>query len=384
MTESGKHYVNKEPFRIGISYWPRRSGIELWKHFDVDEVHEDFSILSEIGVNLARIALVWEDFQPEPDSLRCSALAHLLELCDAAASEGVRLELLLFAGPIDHPERFPKWLLDKDPDPHCDADSTRCRLVNPFSNALAKSAATTLVGGIARMVGGHPAIWSYNLGDRPDRLAPHCCRLAANAWFEDLRQAIHAVDPKHPVTCSLGPTNLSTNDTLRVDEVFSHLDHSTIDGDGIRIGAGSAEALGIFSCALTTALSGKPCVLQAKWEPSAGLPASTNSEAEQALASSARSLLEGLHGIGALGAVVGSFAEPVDARQAGPTTGGLGLLETDGHLTPYADTVLDFTSRKRVVQRVGLPTLNLGVSADEYYRQPEFHIRRLFGEFLAS
>lgn len=376
MTASGRYFTDKEPFRIGVSYWPREAGIAMWKHFDVDEVHEDFAMLSELGVNLARITLLWEDFQPEPEALRCAALAHLLELCDAAASEGVRLELLLFAGQAGHPERFPRWLRDETPNENVEGGDEHCRLVNPFSNPLARTAATTLVRGIARTVGGHPAVWAYNLGDRPDRLAPQCCRVAANAWFETLRQEIHAIDKKHPVTCSLGHRNLSTNATLRVDEVFSVLDHSTIVGDaGSSQGVSSADE-GIFSCALTAALTGKRCLLQADWhrtETTRNASVASN-EFEATLT---RSLLEGLHRIGALGTVLGTFSDLPSELNAG-------ILAGDGRGRAQAAVVQEFTSVKRYVEPSPVRSLQLGVTASEYYEQPEAHMRRLYGEFLAG
>ena len=37
MTASTQYLFGKEPFRIGVSYWPQQSGLAMWKHFDVDD-----------------------------------------------------------------------------------------------------------------------------------------------------------------------------------------------------------------------------------------------------------------------------------------------------------------------------------------------------------
>ncbi len=384
MTESGQYIVSKTPFRIGVNYWPRRSGLELWKRFDLDEVHEDFSILSEIGVNLARVTLLWEDFQTEPDSLRCSALAHLLGLCDAAASEGIRLELLLFAGNLRAPNHFPRWLHEETFEQGGDFG---CELINPFSNPRAKGAATALVRGIARSVGRHPAVWAYNLGDRPDRLAPHGCRIEAKAWLDELSQAIHAIDPKHPVTCSLGGPDLFTDVALRIDKVFDVLDHPTIDSEELAVDLNrlDPESQAPFSCALTAALTGKRCILQDRWHSSsAGYEQSDpeNDEGRRDERSiSQQSLLEGLHRVGALGAVLGSFSDLPGECSSGPVNGGQGLLDINGQPHSHAEAIQSFARSKPTVNSVAVNPVALGMTADEYYEEPRAHLRRLYGEF---
>jgi hypothetical protein len=249
--------------------------------------------------------------------------------------------------------------------------------VNPFSNPLAKRAAEAFVRGIARTVGNHSAIWAYNLGDRPDRLAKSSCRVAANAWFDELTQIIHSVDKRHPVTCSLAGANLSTNATLRVDQVFSVLDHSTIDRDGLSAATGNtdAHALAIFGCALTTALSGKPCLLQSDWDSvgDANSLEDLGADAPQGIA--IRSLLDGLCEVGTLGAIIGTFTDlPNDVRS--------GLVDVDGRMRPHAAAIQEFAGKKHCVQKPVGKSIALGMTADEFYEHPDTNLRRLFGEFL--
>ena len=61
------------PFILGVNYWPRRKAMGWWKNFEAGEVHADFALIAELGMKVVRIFLLWEDFQPTPDSVdpRC-------------------------------------------------------------------------------------------------------------------------------------------------------------------------------------------------------------------------------------------------------------------------------------------------------------------------
>ncbi len=55
-------FVNSE-FILGANYWPRKTGVRMWKEFDEYEIADDFAALSGLGLNTVRIFLLWEDFQ---------------------------------------------------------------------------------------------------------------------------------------------------------------------------------------------------------------------------------------------------------------------------------------------------------------------------------
>lgn len=376
MPKSGQHTIALTPFRVGVNYWPERAGPAFLGDFDVDEVHEDFAVLSELGINFARVALDWSYFQPDPDNLRCSALAHLLELCDAAASENVKLELLVFASPASKSAvmgvagPLPAWL-----QPMVEARAPGW--TDLFAHPSARTAAAKFVRGIARSVGGHQAIWSYNLGDRLSCKASAVCCVAARHWFDHLHRTLRDVDARHPVTCSLTGTSLLTNDSYRVDQIFSALDHSTIDSNGFARGIdpSATEAVAAFGCALTAALSGKPCLLQesnAVWGSSA-----TDTQAPL------ESLLRTLHAVGALGALIGSYVDLPESNGNDCASHRTGLFAQNGELRPHAQAIRDFLRSKPFVLRSPAQALTLDISADEYYAKPSLHASRLYREFYA-
>ena len=65
-------------FRLGINYWPIRSAMAMWKHLDATGVAEDFGQISEAGFDCVRIFLLWEDFQPEPETVSIDRLDDLI------------------------------------------------------------------------------------------------------------------------------------------------------------------------------------------------------------------------------------------------------------------------------------------------------------------
>jgi hypothetical protein len=376
MSGSGQYVSGNATFRVGVNYRPRRTARDLWGHFDVDEVQEDFCLMSELGINLARVALLWDDFLSDPDCARCSALAHLLELCDAAASEGVQLELLLLDGSERVPSRLPDWLRHSDHSSSEAGEPNGTPQTDIVSDPVARRAATTLVKSVSRCVGGHPAVWAYNLGVPLDRATSHFRRAAAKGWLEALQRVIRAASDRPFVTCSIGEASLSSNDALRVDQVFSALDHCTVEPAGLGGAAtpADAEAQAVFSCTLARALSGKPCMLAESWG-SAGI-------ADAELSSLARGLLASLHRAGALGMIVGTFADLFAHDDGAPESEGTNHSDFCPELHPLGEAIRAFAHERPLVRETPRDLLTLGVTVDDYYERPASEANRLYRQFL--
>ncbi len=107
-----------EKFTLGVNYWPRRKAMYWWSNFDAGEVREEFSVIKEIGLDVVRFFLLWEDFQPEPDSVSKTALDNLVTVCDIAAENGLGVDLTFFTGHMSGPNWSPSWLLGGDDHPY--------------------------------------------------------------------------------------------------------------------------------------------------------------------------------------------------------------------------------------------------------------------------
>ncbi|OYT63044.1 MAG: hypothetical protein B6U69_00020 [Thermofilum sp. ex4484_15] len=85
-------------FLVGVNYWPRRKATYWWKEFEESEVREEFKEIRDLNLNLVRIFLLWEDFQPEPRKLNEKALSNLEEVMDTAYRYGLKVIVTLFIG----------------------------------------------------------------------------------------------------------------------------------------------------------------------------------------------------------------------------------------------------------------------------------------------
>jgi hypothetical protein len=356
----------------------------MWSHFDINEVHEDLTLLSEIGINLAQVVLPWQVFQPGPTEVRCAALAHLMELCDAAASERIRLELMLFSGDPASGGGMPTWLTSNVVAAEPDSSGVQIDThVSPLARAEAKQAASMLIRAIVRVVGNHPALWAYSLGDRLSELASSSDRTLMNDWIAGLQQTLCAVDQRHPVTCSLSGKDLFTNSSLRVDQLASFLHHSTIDCSQTELGAICADpaVCAAFCCRLVSALTAKPCLPKVNQTPTSKSELAALGASEPQLT---HSLLNRLHQLGALGTLLGFDEQGADDSGNMSHICGIELHDACGSISPSAEAIREFTRTKPqlIVDSTNWPPL--GMTPDEYYGQPSMHIPRLYQEFLAG
>ncbi len=89
-----------QPFLLGVNYWPRRKAMYWWSNFDAGEVHEEFALLRELGLDVVRLFLLWDDFQPAPDIVSSTCLNHLAQVCDIASAHQLRLDVTFFKQPV--------------------------------------------------------------------------------------------------------------------------------------------------------------------------------------------------------------------------------------------------------------------------------------------
>ena len=140
-----------QPFPVGVNYWPRRKAMYWWKDFDRDEVAEEFDVIAGLGMKLVRVFLLWEDFQPTPESVSPVALDLLETVCDVAAERGLGLDVTFFTGHMSGPNWAPGWLLGgSDPVPEgrqvvSGANHDAGPYRNPYTDPVALAAAEGLL-----------------------------------------------------------------------------------------------------------------------------------------------------------------------------------------------------------------------------------------------
>jgi endo-1,4-beta-mannosidase len=402
-----------QPFILGVNYWPRRKAMYWWSNFDASEVAEEFDVIRDLGLNVVRIFLLWDDFMPTPDTVSPDALRALVKVADIAAERNLGLDITFFTGHMSGPNWSPRWLLDQTapmPSPHVRQVVSRGKVVtggyrNPFTDLIALDSERLLLLKVVRELRQHPAVWLWNLGNEPDLFAWPPDSDKGQAWVREMTNIIRALDNKHPVTTGLHIASLHLDNGLRVDKVFAEAEfgvmhtypmyvdwaRSPLDSDVVP-----------FSVALTAALSGKQILMEEfggptnapgkaseTWSWTAyGQPRTQFVASEEALAEYLEAVLPKLVDVGALGAMLWCYADYAPELWQRPPCDEnrherfFGLVRPDGSLKPHARVIQQFAATKPTVQTVAPRRLTLDITPDEYYRSPTEHLIRLYQRYL--
>jgi len=399
------------PFRLGVNYWPAAKGVSLWKNFDIDEVHGDMNTIAELGLDLVRVYLTWEDFQPDPDGVNCCALARLTALCDAVAAEGLKAIITLNTGHLSDHNWAPPWLLDAQAAPFGNYPVISTGQVvaggyrDPYTDPMARKAALRLVRAVATTLSDHQAVWAYDLGNEPDQFARTSVAGVVRDWYLELAGALRNLDDKHAITCGLGAQSLYSSHALRVDDAFVSSTFASIQVNpgSLDLGQNALDMdLVPFSCALTTALSGKPC-FASDWGLSIASEAQPRTltdvsalenhgwiTTERAAANFSEHVLPRLLKVGALGALLGNYSD-IDASlfdrppyNTCERERSRGLLRADGAVKPHGQVIRRFAESNPLVQSQPAKRMAVEISTDEFYADPQRHSRRLYETYLAQ
>jgi endo-1,4-beta-mannosidase len=403
-----------QPFVLGVNYWPRNKAMYWWSDFDAGEVADEFDVIAGIGLDVVRIFLLWDDWQPAPDEVSLDRLRDLGVVCDLAAERGLGLDVTFFTGHMSGPSWAPGWMLDAStvlPSPHVRQVVSGGAVVarsyrNMFHDTVALQASRQFLSTIVGAYREHPGIWMWNLGNEPDLFAHPQSAAHGRSWVREMTRVVKELDPHHPVTCGLHTASLFEDNGLRVHDVFAEVDVTVMHGYPMYVpwARNELDAEFVpFLCALTTALCGKPTLAEewgactrpdggrsAVWEWTAyGSPRTQFMAGEAEFAGYVQGALPRLLDVGASGALLWCFADyaehlwdrpPCDAGGAKHERH-FGLVRPDGSLKPHAEAIRAFAATEPVVQEP-VRTVGLDVTPDEYYTDPAGHARRLYQAFV--
>lgn len=404
-----------QPFTLGVNYWPRKKAMYWWSNFDAGEVREEFAIIKEIGLNVVRLFLLWDDFQPEPTSVAKDKLDNLVKVADIAAEYGLGLDVTFFTGHMSGPNWSPRWLLGGPLPPSAhqhwlrdvvsNGKITDQGYRNMFHDEMALNATRLLLKTVVSTLKDHPAIWMWNLGNEPDLFAWPNSSDEGAAWVKEMVGLIKAIDPKHPVTIGLHGDGLHRDNGLRIDKVYAQTDvavmHSypmytpwarkPLDPDFVP-----------FTCALTSALSGKPVLMEEfggctalpgeatytwKWVETNGRDHEQFMASEEDFAEFLSLTIPKLQDSGATGAMLWCYADYVPELWDLPPCQNsrheryFGLVRPDGSLKPHAKVIQEFAKTNPQVKPIPAYA-KLTVNADEFYKEPLGYLIDLYQQYL--
>jgi len=403
-----------QPFTLGVNYWPGRKAMGWWRAFDPGEVRADFAVMHDLGLDVARVFLLWDDFQPEPERVSISALRHLEQVCDLAVDHHLSLDVTFFVGHMSGPNWPPRWLLGGDgyPSPAVrqvvvDGWPVHGGYRNMFSDGAARQAARLLVEAVVSALRDHPGVGLWNLGNEPDLFAWPPDAAAGSAWVAGLAALIRGLGAVQPITCGLHLDDLLSDTGLRVHDVYAETDVAVMHAYPMYSSVARAPLdpdFVPFSCVLTSALCGRPVLMEefggptmppdlpsAVWSWEAyGKPRSQFMAGEQEFAAYMEAVLPRLVQAGATGAMLWCFSDyhpdlwnqpPCDEARHERH---FGMLRTDGTLKPHTEVIRRFAASHPQVLNDPPRRFTLDVTPEEYYRDPAAHFARLYQVYLGQ
>jgi endo-1,4-beta-mannosidase len=275
-----------------------------------------------------------------------------------------------------------------------------------FTDPIALNAERLLLRSVVGALKDHPAIWLWNLGNEPDLFAWPPNAEVGRAWVREMTALIKQIDAAHPVTCGLHMASLLTDNGLRVDQVFAETDVAVMHTYPMYTPWARQPLdpdLAPYTCALVTALCGKPTLME-EWGGSTAAPGEKSRvwewigygaplrrfmASEEDFAAYVQATLPTLVEVGATGAMLWCFADYIPELWDRPPCSEsrherfFGLVRPDGSLKPHAQVIKAFAATHPTVQPA-TRRVELDIPPDEFYRAPEHHTARLYFKYLEA
>ena len=369
-------------FRLGINYWPARTAMRWWSHFDAGEVGRDFERIAAGGFDSVRFFLLWEAFQPEPARVDAGMLDRLVVVADAANRAGLAIVPTLFTGHMSGVDWIPGWALGGTERDDRFRVISGGRVVpdglrNWYADPEIVRAHARLAGEAAASLAGHPALWAWDLGNENSNCVVPRDRGGARVWLSETSGAIRSADDSAAVTIGIHMEDLQEDRHLGPAEAAEACDFLTMHGYPIyATWARSAtdEHLVPFLARITRWLGGGAEVLFSEF----GLPTSARGAvgapplvSEEDASIYTASVLNGLRQAGCAGAMLWCYTDYDPQTWTDPPLDqatherSFGLWRADGSPKPAVGTISGFAGAAR---RDPPDDAWIDIDSDHYWR----------------
>ncbi len=370
-----------------------------WKEFDAAEVEDDFARIADLGLAYVRFFLLWEDFQPEPDTVVAAQLENLRRVLDIAQRHGLRAYPTLLVGNMSDAMWWPRWVYSNQPEESTARQFTggqvvRRRVGDLYADPGLLQGESLFARVASRAVAGHPALAGWDLANEIDQVRGPANPADGRRWTVTLADALTTPT----VTYGAHPISLTTRG-LTIPAIAPSLTYLSMHGypqysDIARTTLDPEIAP--FVTVLTAQLGGKPCLMQefgvatvgpgesGRWidDDFLGRPMRTYLAGEEEGAAYIAAVLDRLWQVGALGGLLWDYADYVPALDDRPPFDRahreryFGLFRADGTAKPAADRVRSFARELRgggLAERLGpqgAGRVDLRVDPEAYYTDP--------------
>ncbi|MGZ5296235.1 MAG: glycoside hydrolase 5 family protein [Actinomycetota bacterium] len=387
----------REPFRLGINYWPARTAMRWWTMFDEGETAEDFARIAAGGFDSVRIFLLWEAFQPDPDRVDIEMLDRLVTVADAAERAGLAIVPTLFTGHMSGVDWIPTWALGGTERDERFRVIAGGRVVpdglrNWYTDLEILHAQARLAGRAAAALAGHGALWAWDLGNESSNCVLPPDRDAARRWLGEMVGAVRSADAEAAVTIGIHMEDLEEDRHLGPAEVAESCDFLTMHGYPIYARwarSGTDEHLVAFLARVTRWLGGGAEVMFSEFglpTAPAGIEATSPLAGEQDAALYTRRALDGLRGAGATGAMLWCYSDYDPSAFEHPPLDeaiherSFGLWRADGTPKPTVEVVKSFAGASRLPPPDREPWID--IDPERYWQQPGVELPRLYERYF--
>ncbi len=401
----GKETVKQkdiQKFILGVNYWPINKAMYWWKCLDLAEVEEDFRKISECGLKVVRIFLLWEDFQPTPSKVSSLAIRDLVSVADTAYKCGILILPTLFCGHMSGINWMPGWMLGAR------TNRTRfpvmsngrlhnCRILNYYTDRDLIRAQRLQCREIAGALKQHPAVWAYDLGNESSNCVVPPDRQSARDWLEMMAGELKHSSGGCQITLGMHAEDLEENRNLWPQDAACYCDFLCMHGYPFYL-EWVDDQLDVqvlpFLGEITRWLGGKP-VLFEEFGVSSQIVAEKPypGEQENLITAYYEQALELLRLSGMIGAFVWCYGDyhpdlwNKPPLKDNPHERHFGLFRYDGSPKPAVSVIRAFACRPDYLRRqVDTQTGSWLDNEDreQFYRNPLNELKRLYDKFKKS
>jgi endo-1,4-beta-mannosidase len=391
-------------FIVGINYWPQRTAMSMWRHFDPATIKEDMATIGELGCSCLRIFLLWEDFQPRPRQCSVPMLDNLVKLMELAGDRGLKVMPALFTGYAAGLTWLPPWMLlastaGEAQEVFSLGKVRSLRPKNPYEDTEVIEAQLYFLRELLNALSGHPALLAWDLGNEPCRWAEPPDETTVSIWFQAVTETLRERTGSVAITLGLGTQDLEANPRLSLILPSRYLDYVSLHVYPYRLpwAEGPTDPGPLpFLASIARWLAKKPVLLQefgvptapvlGQVETSRQLPDDLMLVDEADAARFAEKALNLAHRFKTAGALWGAFGDyhptvwtrpPLDRNVPERFAG---LVRHDG--SPKAAATLFKSSTAPAGSGDSEVSAEwLDITEEEYLQDPETNLRRLYRRF---